>query len=245
MLINSFKERQGRADQKRRVLLRFLRDESWSNLANLVGVARLSEPAIFKTLCQMERDGFLLRHKIAQLRLSLWGITPKGLMFAWDESEVMEPRPHFEPSKLSIVTIHHYLDIQRARLAAERAGWSQWMPGNQLPKAIKKRPDAVATTSSGQRVAIEIERSVKTLKRYEAIFATYLQMIKQGDYAMVHYVCPDATFAPRLERMFELIKAVSVVGERVPITAKHRARFPVYALENWPPVAGGMNICVG
>lgn len=245
MLINSFKERQGRIGHKRRILLHFLRDESWSNLANLAGVARLSEPAIFKTLCQMERDGYLLRHRVSQLRLSLWGITPKGLMFAWDEHEPMESRPHFEPSKLSIVTIHHYLDIQRARLAAERAGWSGWVPGNRLPKNIKKRPDAVATVPSGHRVAIEIERSIKTTKRYEAIFAAYLQMIKQGDYAMVHYVCPDAEFAPRLSRLFQMIRAVPLVGERVPITDKHRARFPVFAFENWPPVSDGMDISNG
>lgn len=245
MLINSFHERQGRADHKRRTLLRFLRDETWSSLANLAGVGGLSEPAMFKTLCQMERDGFLLRHKVSQLRLSLWGITPKGLIFAWDENEPMETRPHFEPSKISIVTIHHYLDIQRARLAAERAGWAQWVPGNRLPKDIKKRPDAVAAAPSGHRVAVEIERSIKTIKRYEAIFSAYLQMIKSGDYTMVHYVCPDASFAPRLSRLFQLIQAVPVVGERVPITEKHRARFPVYALENWPPVAGGVENSVG
>ena len=245
MLIDSFKERQARVTRKRRVLLRFLRDESWSNLANLAGAAGFSEPAMFKTLCQMERDGYLLRHKVVQLRLSLWGITPMGLMFAWDEVEVMGPRPYFEPSKLSILTIHHYLDIQRARLAAERVGWSQWVPGNRLPKDIKKRPDAVATTPSGHRIAIEIERSIKTIKRYEAIFATYLQMIKCGDYMMVHYVCPDAAFAPRLSRLFQLIQAVPVVGERVPITHKHRAKFPVFALKNWPPVAGEMDISIG
>lgn len=245
MLINSFNERQQRIDNKRRTLLRYLRDESWSSLGNLAGVAGLSEPAMFKTLCQMERDGFLLRHKVFELRLSLWGITPKGLLFAWDEGEPMQSRPYFEPSKLSIVTINHYLDIQRARLAAERANWSAWLPGNRLPKDIKKRPDAVVINPSGQRVAIEIERSIKTIKRYEAIFSAYLQMIKQGDYATVHYVCPDTAFAPRLSRLFRLIQAVPVVGERVPLTDKHRAKFPVYALENWPPVDGGMDKSIG
>lgn len=245
MLINSFQERLARTNQKRSALLRFLRDETWSNLSNLATVGNLSEPAMFKTIGQMERDGFLLRHKVPQLRLSLWGITPKGLLFAWDENEVMESRPPFEPSKLSILTIHHYLDVQRARLSAERFGWSQWLPGSRLPQDIKKRPDAVATTPSGQRIAIEIERSIKTTKRYEAIFSIYLQMIKFGHYSMVHYVCPDAAFAPRLARLFQLIKAVPVVGERVPITEKHRARFPVYALENWPPSADSMDISVG
>lgn len=245
MLINSFAERCVRTQAKRAVMLRFLRDETWSNLTNLAGVLGLSEPASFKTLCQMERDGFLLRHKISALRMSLWGITPQGLAFAWDEAEIMQSRPYFEPSKLSVLTTYHYLDIQRARLVAERAGWTNWVPGNRLPKDIKKRPDAIATNPQGQLVAIELERSIKTIKRYEAIFAIYLQMMKRDEYARVHYVCPDASFAPRLARMFELIKSVPVAGERVPLTEKHRARFPVYALDNWPPVAGGMDNSIG
>jgi hypothetical protein len=245
MLIDSFAERQARGERKRRTILRFLRDETWSSLAILSVVAGQSEPAMFKTLCQLERDGFLLRHKIVQLRISLWGVTSKGLLYAWDDTELMEVRPCFEPSKLSLVTIQHYLDTQRARLAAEAAGWSQWIPGNRLPKNIKKRPDAVATLPLGDRVAIELERSIKTIKRYEVIFSIYLQMIKQGDYAMVHYVCPDAAFAPRLSRLFQLIQAVPVVGERVTLTEKHRARFPVFALENWPPVASGMEKSIG
>ena len=234
MLINSYQQRCVRAQTKREVVLRFLRDETWSNLTNLAGVLGLSEPATFKTLQQLERDGFLLKFKVSALRLSLWGVTPQGLAFAWTENETMQIRPYFEPSKLSVMTIAHYLDVQRARFIAERAGWTNWIPGNRLPKNIKKRPDAIATNTEGQIVAIELERSIKTLKRYEAIFAIYLQMMKRDEYAKVHYVCPDANFAPRLQRMFELIKAVPVAGERVPITEKHRARFPVYALDNWP-----------
>jgi DNA-binding MarR family transcriptional regulator len=238
MLINSYQQRCARAQSKREVILRFLRDETWSNLTNLTSVLGLTEPAAFKTISQLERDGFLLRHKVESLRISLWGVTPQGLAFAWHESETMQPRPYFEPSKLSVLTIYHYLDIQRARLIAERAGWTNWIPGTRLPKDIKKRPDAIATDSKGNIVAIELERTIKTLKRYEAIFAIYLQLMKRDEYAKVHYVCPDASFAPRLIRMFELIKSVPVAGERVPITEKHRARFPVYALDNWPPSSG-------
>ena len=235
MLINSYQQRCVRTQTKREMILRFLRDETWSNLTNLAGVLGLSDPATFKTICQMERDGFLLRYKVTALRLSLWGITPQGLAFAWTENEIMQSRPYFESSKLSVMTIAHYLDIQRARLIAEAAGWTSWIPGNRLPKDIKKRPDAIAINPEGQMIAIELERSIKTLKRYEAIFAIYLQMIKRDKYAKVHYVCPHANFAPRLVRMFELIKSVPVAGERVPITEKHRARFEVHALNDWPP----------
>ena len=218
---------------KRETVLRFLRDETWSNQTNLAGVLGLSGPATFKTICQMERDGFLLRYKVTALRLSLWGITPQGLAFAWAENEVMQIRPYFETSKLSVMTIPHYLDTQRARLIAEASGWTNWMPGNRLPKDIKKRPDAIAINTEGQTIAVELERTIKTLKRYEAIFSIYLQQMKRDEYFQVHYVCPDASFAPRLKRMFTLIKSVPVTGERVQITEKHRARFPVYALDNW------------
>ncbi|MDY7544624.1 MobC family replication-relaxation protein [Glaciimonas sp. CA11.2] len=234
MLINSFEERRTRSQVKRSAILHFLRDETWSNFANLTSITKLSEPATFKTLQQMERDQMIFRHKVPELRLSLWGITSQGLAFSWDEAEAMEVRQYFEPSKVSIMTIHHYLDVQRARLAAERAGWSNWIPGHCLPMNIKKRPDAVATDPQGRTIAIEVERSIKTLKRYEVIMAIYLQSIKRGDYAMVHYVCPHPEFAPRLSRIFGLIKSVPVAGERVPITDRHLARFPVFALENWP-----------
>lgn len=235
MLINSYQQRCVRTQNKREMILRFLRDETWSNLTNLAGVLGLSEPAAFKTLQQLERDGFLLRYKVSSLRLSLWGITPQGLAFAWAEDEAMQIRPYFEPGKLSVMTIPHYLDIQWARLIAEAAGWTNWIPGNRLPKDIKKRPDAIVLNPEGQTIAIELERTIKTLKRYEAIFSVYLQQMKRDEYFQVHYVCPDASFAPRLIRMFDLIKAVPVAGERVPIAEKHKARFPVYALDNWPP----------
>lgn len=80
----------------------------------------------FKTLQQLTRDDFLVEHKIPELRLGLWGITPKGLAFAWDESEAMAFRPYFEPGKLSVTSIRHNLDIQRARLIAETCGMD-WM----------------------------------------------------------------------------------------------------------------------
>lgn len=235
MLINSFEDRTVRTQQKRETVLRFLRDETWSNLTNLASALELSEPATFKTLSRMERDGLLHKFKINELRLNIWGITPLGLAFAWRLDETMQLRPHFEPSKLSIINIRHYLDIQRARLIAERVGWTSWIPGNRLPKDLKKRPDAVAIDNKGQTIAIEIERKIKTIKRYEAIFSIYLQMIKRDMYTKVHYVCPDASFALRLARMFELIKAVPVAGERVLLNENHRARLSVFALDSWPP----------
>jgi hypothetical protein len=245
MLIRDYAERIVRRDAKRLSVLRFLRDETWSNTQVLARVLVCTQPAVFKTLRQLEQGQHVFRYHVPELRINVWGITPHGLAHAWDEDEVMEPRPFFEPSKLSNLTVYHHLDVQLARLNAERAGWCSWIPGPRLPKGIKKRPDAVATDGTGNKVAIEIERSIKTLRRYEAILSTYLQLIKRGEYAIVHYVCPDSDFAPRLRRVLAMITAVPVAGERVPIGEKHLARFPVFALENWPPKSGGMEIADG
>lgn len=57
--------------------------------------------------------------------------------------------------------------------------------------------------------------------------STYLQSIKRGDYAAVHHICPDERLARQLVRMFGLIQAVPLLGDRVSIGDKHRARFPV------------------
>jgi len=159
-----------------------------------------------------------------------------GLLYSWDEGEKMETRYIFEPSKIRPVMIQHHLDLQVARLQAESAGWTNWLPGNLLPKDVKKRPDAIVNTfSSNRKIAVELERTIKTKKRYEAIFSIYLQAIKRGEYHSIHYVCPDPEFAVRMRRMFMLITSVPVTGERVQINEKHRAKFPVYSLDNWPP----------
>lgn len=235
MLIKSYAERQQRILQKRDIILKFLRDETWSNLANLSILLKMELSPTLKTLQQLERDEFVVSHKLPELRLTLWGITPKGLAFAWAEHETMEPRPYFGLSKLSIVMVRHYLDIQLARFSAENAGWTAWMPGSRLPAGLVKRPDAVVTNLAGEKIAVELERTIKTQKRYESIISTYLQLIKQGHYQSVHYICPDASLAPRLKRLFGLVNAVPVAGERIPITDRHRARFPIFALQNWPP----------
>lgn len=234
MLIESPIERNRRRQQRHLQVLRFLRDETWTSPKILAQYLGCSPSSVTKTMSQLEQLGQVVRHVVPEVRQILWGITPHGLAFAWDDDEVMQVRPSFEPSRLALVAIAHHLVIQMARLNAEKQGWTGWVPGNRLPAGLAKRPDAVATDPQGNRIAIEVERHVKTLKRYEAVFAIYLQCIKRGDYAAVHYVCPDERMARKLVRVLGLIQAVPLLGDRVPIGDKHRARFPVFALDDWP-----------
>lgn len=235
MLIKSYQARQVRIDAKREAILKYLRDEVWSNSENLARVIGVTRTAIYKTLPKLEKQGYIKSHYVPEMKMNIWGITQMGLLYSWGNDEVMETRYGFEPSKVKPLMMNHHLDLQLARFNAEHAGWRNWVPGNQLAKGMVKRPDAVVDdVSKGHRVAIELERTIKTKKRYEVIFSNYLQAIKRGEYHAVHYVCPDHGFATRLKRMFSLIKSVPVASERVQINEKHMARFPVFSLEGWP-----------
>ena len=102
-----------------------------------------------------------------------------------------------------------------------------------------KAPDAVATNPKGLRVAIEIERTIKSRKRYEKIIGLYLQMIRAGLIKRVDYVTPDPAVAPRLAAVIRSLQTVLVGPEqgpsqRVSITDAHRERFNFYSLEDWP-----------
>ena len=237
MLIKSYEERQLRIELKRKAILKYLRDETWSNSYNLAQILCVTHTSVYKTLAKLEDQKLIKSHYVPDLKFKIWGITQMGLLYSWGEKEKMETRYGFEPSKIRPVMIQHHLDLQVARFQAESAGWVNWIPGNLLPKEIAKRPDAVVDNFSAEKkIAVELERTIKTKKRYEAIFSIYLQAIKRGEYHSVHYVCPDAEFAVRMKRMFMLITSVPVAGDRVQLNEKHRARFPVYSLDQWPPV---------
>ncbi|WP_340676203.1 MobC family replication-relaxation protein [Paraperlucidibaca sp.] len=234
MLIKSYDERIARQTSRHNLVLRFLRDEIWSSSQVLTELLGGTPALTSKTMSQLERLGHVLRHQPQPLRQLLWGITPHGLAHAWNDEERMQIRAYFEPSKLSPLAIPHHLDIQHARLRAQRAGWSDWIPESILPRGLAKRPDAVVVAPDGRKIAIEVERHVKTVKRYEAIFSAYLQAIRRKEYDEIHYIVPDRKLAVRLQRVFGLITAVPVIGDRVQLNEKHRARFRVSSREEWP-----------
>lgn len=235
------KEREARRLDRQRAILRWLRDETWSSsdiLGLVMGIR--SRQGIYKALCSIERDGMIAKAKLSILgerKALVWGITPHGLAYAFDLDERFERRPHFESSKLRVATMNHQLDVQRFRLKAEDLGYSRWVPGARLGRSspTQKRPDAVAFTPGGLKIAVEVERTIKTYKRYEEILSAYLQSLKCGDLAEVHYVSPTCQFAKRVERVFRSIKTVPVKGQRVVVDPdRHLQPFVFVSYSQWP-----------
>lgn len=228
----SFLEKQSRAEAKRELVLQFLASgEVFSTVAILSRVISASPSSTTRTLDYLMRAGSLKSeiHVIQCRHCYIYGITPHGLGLV-GKFDVR----HFELGKTNTAYIPHHVATQMARLNAEDEGWKDWQPGKALyGQSLEKVPDALATDPVKKRVAIEIERYIKTPKRYGEIISAHLQAITQRRWSEVHYLCPD-DLHKKVEAAFAHIDSVFVKGERVPLQKKHLDCFKFFALNSWP-----------
>jgi hypothetical protein len=130
----------------------------------------------------------------------IYGITQTGLAVV----DADPAFPVFEIGRTSPLWVPHHRRCQLSRIAAEKGGWTGWTSERTLRDGnvrLKKIPDAIATSPSGLKVAIEIERSVKTIKTYEKIQWLYLSELKNGKVDRVVYICPTK-IAPAIQKIF-------------------------------------------
>ena len=228
----SYAEKQARAQAKRYVLLQFLASGEVYTVSSIAAqLMSVSQSSAERTLASLVFAGALKfeSHIIASRKAHIYGITSHGLALM-DEFD----KPFFQLGKTNSLYIPHHLQTQQARLAAESAGWTDWTPGKTLHgSGLLKIPDAVGTTPTGVRVAIEIERHVKTPKRYEEIISAHLQSITKKLWSEIHYLTP-AGLSSRVEKAFQHVQSVPVKGERVSLEPLHRAAFKFFDLQSWP-----------
>ena len=231
MLINDYKGRMARVQEKQRTVLRFLRQETWSNVENLGRVMGISSrQGVHRTLVSYESKGWLRRSafKLDRYTIDLWGITPTGLALSFDEGEEFQEYPNFEPSRISLTGVWHHLDTQQVRLSLEESGASNWMccDRGEFYRAfkVKHRPDGLVSWK-GLRYAIETERTLKTKKRYQQIAAGHLLAIKAGYWDRILYCAPSEALRRAQKRLFESLEYVLIDGSRAPLEAKHRVVF--------------------
>lgn len=220
-----------RIAEKRRLIIQWLKSELYSSADILSAVIGLKGQGAHNTLKAMERDGLLRSEQLptGSKMQQIYGLTPHAAAL---ESDIALGNivPYFESSKVSPWTLQHSLSIQKLRLQLEADGWQNWASDRdcrRLGQAEKwlKVPDSIAVSPDGQRVAIEVERSFKTLKRYPDIMAAYLQAIKQGQFAGVDYWCVGSVTATKMQEIFYSIKQIKIKGQLVDLQPHHYQQF--------------------
>jgi hypothetical protein len=215
-------------------VLRFLRVETCTTPEIVQGLLKqVTIQASYQILNRMVVLRFLTRTTIPVISgraVLLYGITNHGLAYAWDLHETPTHRPTFQPSKISTFTLQHRLDIQRVHVFAERYGWVDWRDGSQLGfrENQQKIPDAVSLSIDGEKIAFEIEREIKSTKRYRQILVSHLVGRKQGYWNSIVYLCPNADMAVRLQRKFNLLGSVELNGRKIQLTSEHLQPFKFY-----------------
>ena len=231
----NYRRRLERILEKREIILKFLRDETWTNVYVLQLLLDFkSVQAVYQTLQKMERDGFVKRAEIKVFHgrpVSLWGITEMGLHYSFSLDESLETWKIFEPSKIKPIIMQHKIDLQISRVKAEQNHWTKWIPGELLGKRLKsmKIPDAVAINPHGESIAIELERTIKSRKRYMEILVSHLVQRKNGVWNKIYYLSPDKDLSARIKRAFYSIEKATHNGKKFTVTENHLKPFSFYS----------------
>lgn len=241
-------DRVARRAEKIKLVLQFLREEMWSStnvLSQLLGVAYSTAHQLLKHMAEaklIKSAAMFIPGTRGAKRVILHGITNHGLAMSCPLDAEQEIGRPWEPSKTSPLFVHHQIGLQEARLRAELKGWRSWIPARLLAgQGLPKLPDGVALGPNGEQVAIEYERNIKSLRRYEVVIGSHIWVVKQRRrWQRIDYLCPTAEFAQRLARTFTRVTHARIEatssqpGRSGLIEQSHLDLFRFYGMAEWP-----------
>lgn len=217
-------EKLARSQSKRDLVLKFLsKGEVYLTIDVACALLGLSRPTALTTLRKLEALRCLKTEALTipwndhPRNTILFGITPTGLA----HTDADPTAPVFELGRTNPLYVQHHRQCQLLHVRALTLGWNGWVSERTLRDKnikLKKIPDAIGLDPDGQRVAIEMERSVKSTKRYEQIQEQYLADLKKGKIDRVAYVCPPK-IVNNVQKLFRHVE-------------KHNFQF--FSLDGWP-----------
>lgn len=240
--------RMARHTEKTLLVLQFLREETWSSthvLSKLLEVAYSTTHKLLKRMSEaqlIKSTPVFIAGLRGATRVVLHGITHHGLAMSCPLNTTTEIGRAWEPSKISPLFVPHQLELQAARLRAQKLGWQAWTPARLLSgKGLPKLPDAEALCPDGLQVAIELERNIKSLRRYEVVIGSYIFVIKQQQrWQRIDYLCPSTDFSIRLAQAFSRVEQIRIEatdshpGRAGSLEQAHLDLFRFYAVDDWP-----------
>jgi hypothetical protein len=237
MLLNTNKDRRERNNEKIRILLNFLKEETYSDFQTLMLLFKFkNHKSLYTLLEKVTKMGLIQKHthESRAAKIALWGITNDGLAVVLTPDDTVFPS-RFEPSRISGWSLDHHLDNQLARLTLEQKGATNWINADRSTflsqYKVKHRPDALITLTDGRVIAIETERRLKTKARYQSIMASHLMARTNKSWLYVFYIVPDEQKKRALQIIFDSITHVIVQNQHVHLEEKHRNVFRIYTTE--------------
>lgn len=220
-----------RIAEKRQLILGWLKVEGHSSAEILSQVIGMKGQNAHRTLKRMVFDNLLRCEDLptgSKVQV-IYGLTPHAAALACNFVNNVIVN-YFEPGRVSAWTLQHNLSIQKLRLQLQAEDWTNWKSDRQCKREGQKNkwlkvPDAIATNLAGHVVAIEVERSYKSLKRYPEILANYLQMMKQERVSAVHYYCTGQCTAEKMQDIFHSIKQIKIQGQLIALQPHHYQQF--------------------
>lgn len=226
--------------RKRKKVIQWLCTHRWSTAKVLANVLGLGLRGTENTLAKMGRDGLIRAIRLETnfgRPIRLWGLTNHGLQLAPEFDADNRNAQTIQPSKISLNTLQHELDSQYIHAASITHGWNGWKSDTSFARELildgLKVPDAIANTPNGETVALEVERTLKSQKRYEEIMRSHLLGIKNKRWDKVLYLSPTAQISRSVERSFQKITQISHKGQRVTLTGQHRLLFSFSTYEEF------------
>ncbi|HGE5936859.1 TPA: MobC family replication-relaxation protein [Vibrio cholerae] len=235
-LIASKVDRENRNLEKMAIVIRFLKQEIYTDLKTLMLLMDYkSRQPLDRLLTKLINMGYIQKHvfEFSTGSISIWGITDLGLAQYIDETD--SDFQAFEPYRIRFPTLNHKLLNQQVRINLEKAGWTNWRNGDR--QSFKKdfdvehRPDAIITTPSGKKIAIETERTVKAISRYRSIFKSHVIARQKKYWDAVFYIVPDDKLQAVLDKRFDMIEYIQFDESKHPFTSYKKNLVRIFTIE--------------
>lgn len=188
-------------------VLKFLIDEIYSTVEILQQLMNYkTKQGALGLMKKLEKDGLVKLHRMKNFAgrgLHIWGITPRGIYAITDPDDLPDKIRGFEPSRISLATLDHKLQIQLVKIYLNELRWSIIPIDNNIWD--KKLPDIVCTKPQleNELISLEIELTIKSLKRYSNIITTYKILQNEQPLRRVVWLTDTDKAAAQLRSIFK------------------------------------------
>jgi len=197
----SHEARLARQELNEKLILGFIAHHGFSTaqmLADLLGYQQVQ--SIYKVLRRLVEKRFIRIHKMVYVG-SLYLLTPTGINQLSESVKIKNIKAH----EIKPFSMEHRLAIQKCHIAMFK-NKIRWSSLTGKTKKGEQKPDGIIWFCFNEpkktEVAIEVELTVKTKKRYKQIYSEY----NNSKYKLIFYVVPNKTMKDRLNNIFKIIK---------------------------------------